>query len=362
PGPAGHAGRQAALPAVARSAEAAPGAGEVWPVVCEQFALRMLLLAEDLRPALDRLEADEDDPDRLERLYRVDHAVTRIRRTARELRILAGRDGEELAGYTSSLVDVIRVAESSIERYTQVVIGTVAELAVVAYAADDVASLLAALLDNATRYSPSRVTVSGHLLQDGGVMLRIEDAGIGIEPERLAAINERLAGPVPEIDESAGRHTGLPVAHRLARRHGIGVRLAGRSAGPGGASGGTTAMVTIPADLLCEIPSSEPAGALVPAADDGTSAAHLAMARPAPAPVTVLAEPPTRLPRREKASLRGDDTGPGRAAEAAETAAGPSAEEASAARRSFADDLSAFTTGQAEARRDAADDTEGQVP
>ncbi|MBA9003903.1 ATP-binding protein [Thermomonospora cellulosilytica] len=347
------AGRRPGLAAVlAGEEDAGPDAAAVWPVVAEQFALRMMLLAEELRPALDRLENDEDDPERLERLYRVDHAVTRMRRAARELRVLAGREGEELDGHTSSLVDVIRVATSAIERYTQVVIGTVAELAVVAYAADDVAALLAALLDNATRYSRGAVTVSGHLLQDGAVMLRIEDTGIGIDAGRLAEINRRLAGPVPQIDDQAGIHTGFPVVHRLARRHDIAVRLACRAATAGGGSGGTTAMVTVPAGLLCEIPAEPaappaPEGGSAEPAEQGPSG-HLTMVRqvePA-APVT-----PGGLPRRERASLRGNGAAAG-SGPAAPAAGDTTAEEAAAARRSFAADLDAFAAGHAEARRE----------
>ncbi len=109
---------------------------------------------------------------------------------------------------------------------------------------------MSALLDNATRYSPGMVTVSCHLLEEGGVMFRIEDIGIGIGRGRVARLNVVLAGPVPEVDESTGRHTGFPVVHRIARKHSIGVRFASRRA-PGT---GTVAMVILPPQLLCEIP------------------------------------------------------------------------------------------------------------
>ncbi|WP_163571316.1 histidine kinase [Fodinicola feengrottensis] len=135
-----------------------------WPTVCHQFALRMLSMVELLRPELDQLEAAEEDASTLERLYRVDHGVTRLRRVAGYLQILAGVEDDQPSGYRSSLVDVIREAESAIEHYTRVSIGRVAELGVVEYAAKDVAWLLAALIDNATSYSPATVVVSAHLL------------------------------------------------------------------------------------------------------------------------------------------------------------------------------------------------------
>lgn len=399
--PAGGASAVPSGPAEARPAEMAaapePGRSSAWATgawagLCDHFGVQVLLLAEQLRPALDRLEEDEQDPERLEQLYQVDHAITRMRRCARDLRVLSGR-GDDTEGTTSSLVDTIRVAQSAIERYAQVSIGAVVELAVVGYVADDVSSLLAALLDNATRYSPSTVTVSGHLLPDGGVMFRIEDAGIGLTGPHVAALNAVLDSDVPELDDHTARHTGFAIVHRLARKHGIGVRLAARAA-PEGTSGGTTAMVTIPPSLLTEIP--DPPLAVAPAAPepaglppDSGATAHLTLAHTArrgpvaavpdtaghdtgsaEAPATDATAPGTSipdagtvehagaehapprhaapereglppLPRREPTSLRGGD-GPGPAADVPAPPE-PDENEAAEARRSFADDVAAFS-------------------
>ena len=224
-------------------------ADSAWPEICDQFGSQLLILAEQIRSCLNPLEADEDDPDRLRRLYQVDHAVTRMRLASRQLRTLAGRSEERQAGFTTSLVDVIRMAASAIEWYPQVTIGPVAELAVLGFAADDVATLMSALLDNATRYSPGMVTVSCHLLEEGGVMFRIEDTGLGIAREKVPRLNAAFAGPVPDVSESTARHTGFPVVHRIARKHSITVRFASRR--PPGT--GTLAMVTLPPRLLCAI-------------------------------------------------------------------------------------------------------------
>ncbi|WP_344268908.1 sensor histidine kinase [Actinomadura napierensis] len=330
---------------------------DVWPELCERFCLQFLVLAEKMRPAMDLLERQEEDPDRLEALYEIDHGVTRMRRAARDLRVLAGRDGEEASGADTSLLDVVRMAESSIEQYRHVSILRVVELAVPAYAAEDLASLVAALLDNATRYSPARVTVSAHLLDNGAVMLRIEDAGIGMTPAQLDGLNAALAGPVPPMTEETSRQTGFPVVHRLARRHGIGVRLAGRT-------GGTVAMVTIPPSLLCEIPAGEPRAAGV--AEGVPGMAHLAMAHRAERPAAPAApartaaapvrEPRTEpdlggLPRRERTSLRpvASPVPPA----APEPADAPSADD-SGSGSSFAADLDAFTAGTRLPTRDPA--------
>ena len=327
-----------------------------WPDICDQFALHLLVLAEQLRTSLDDLEADEDDPERLRRLYQVDHAVTRMRRASRDLRTLAGRSEEELAGFTTTLLDVIRMATSAIERYTQVTIGRVTDLAVLGYAADDISSVMAALLDNATRYSPGTVTVSGHLLEDGGVMFRIEDTGIGIGVDQVAALNAALAGPVPEVDERTGRHTGFPVVHRIARKHSIGVRLAARPL----PSNGTVAMVTLPPHLLCEVPPEEahrrPASATgspspAPRPSAVPDLPYGKPTRPHKQPRWELPELPERdqprptggLPRRERASLRGDELRP----QHQEPGMVRTPEQQSAARRAFADELSAFSLGLA---------------
>lgn len=225
-------------------------AGSAWPGVMERFGLHLMTLAEQLRLSLDDLEADEADPDRLQKLYKVDHAVTRMRRASRDLRILGGRAEDELSGVDTSVLDVIRMALSAIDRYTQVTIGKMTDFAVLGYAADDVASLLAALLDNATRYSPGVTTISARLTDGGSVLFRIEDSGIGMDPDQVREVNEMLAGEVRELDEVTGRHTGFPVVHRIARRYSITVRLASRPA----PNRGLLALVTLPPELLSELP------------------------------------------------------------------------------------------------------------
>ena len=344
-----------ALPPLPDGADGGP-----WPEICEQFGLHLLVLAEQLRLSLDELEADEADPERLEQLYRIDHGVTRMRRASRDLRVLAGRGEEALDGPVTSLLDVIRMAASAIDRYGQVQVGKAAELAVVGYAADDVGSLMAALLENATQYSPETVTVSAHLMGDGAVMFRIEDSGIGMSPEQVAALNEMLSGPVPDVDERTGRHTGFPVAHRIARRHMITVRLASRPA----PRTGTLAMVTVPPHLLCEIPEEE---AIHPAAPAARPVTLVGSRVPGPRERAALAGltarhvapgAPGELPRRESVSLRGDRPAPTAAnARAGMDAEMPTADQA-AARRAFAADLAAFA--QASAALGDQDGTEGR--
>ncbi|MFD0900070.1 sensor histidine kinase [Actinomadura sediminis] len=236
-----------------------------WQELCDQLASRVLLLAEQVRPALDELERDEDVPERVRLLYDIDHGVARMRRLARDIRVLAGRSTDEAGTHTSSLLDVVRVAASGIEHYDRLHIGPVADRALVDHAADDVASLLAVLLDNATRCSQAPAMISTRSFGDGSLLVRIEDDGPGVDPAWAEALNRVFVGPVPPLSPANCRRSGFAVAHRLARKHGLGLALVCRRAAEATPERegrrGTVAMVTIPPHLVCEIP--EPVGALL---------------------------------------------------------------------------------------------------
>ncbi|NYH77056.1 anti-sigma regulatory factor (Ser/Thr protein kinase) [Actinopolyspora biskrensis] len=224
-----------------------PGAQDVLAGVCSSVALRDLNLVDSLLEQLEQMESEEDDPESLDRLYRLDHLATRLRRNGENLRVLAGRDAGGTRPESASLVDVIRAGMSAIEHYSRVELGKITELGVVGLAADDISRLLAELLDNATTHSPpnSAVTVSAHLTERGSIMVRVEDSGIGLPAARLSALNERLAS-APVLDRDAVRHMGLAVVRRLSGRHGIRVWLSRR------APHGTTASVLLPSTLVHE--------------------------------------------------------------------------------------------------------------
>jgi signal transduction histidine kinase len=99
--------------------------------------------------------------------------------------------------------------------------------AVVAYgrSVNDLVHLVAELLENATSFSAleTKVSGTGELLDTGAVMLEIEDSGIGMTPEELDDINERLSNP-PVVDHAISRRMGLFMVGRLSTRHGMPVR------------------------------------------------------------------------------------------------------------------------------------------
>ncbi|GII25918.1 sensor histidine kinase [Planosporangium mesophilum] len=233
-------------------------AQNLWPAICEQFALRVLATAYQMGSHLEAAESEEQDEERLEKLYRIDHANTRIRRQAENLQVLLGRRVDDAGSQVTSLVDAVRAATSAIEHYSRVHVGRTVDLAVVEFAADDVIRVLTELLDNATRFSPptSNVIVSAYLTEQGSVLLRIEDSGVGIKPDQLPALNAMLAGSVPPpLHGDLAAHLGLVVVSRLALANRLRVHLTNRQ------TGGTTATVLIPDALLCEV---APAAAPVP--------------------------------------------------------------------------------------------------
>ncbi|MGA8118134.1 MAG: ATP-binding protein, partial [Actinocatenispora sp.] len=216
----------------------------------ETYALRILALLEDVRPDLDTL-GQEQDPEHLRRVYRVDHAANRARRYAENLLVTAGAPITDPNRRTTSMLDVLRAAMSVIDHYGRVQLGRMVEVGVTDSAADDVMRVLAELLDNATRCSPPTVpvVVAAHLTGTGDVLIRIEDTGIGIAPDVLADLTALLDHPPAHFH---GTRLGLAIVSRLAAAHNLQVRLIPR------VPSGTTALVAVPARLLCELPPDNP--------------------------------------------------------------------------------------------------------
>ncbi|GAA3217151.1 hypothetical protein GCM10020216_025570 [Nonomuraea helvata] len=194
---------------------------------------------------IDGLEQGEQDEQRLGNLFKLDHLATRMRRNSENLLVLAGQDPPRRWSQPVKLVDVARASLSEVENYERVVLQVPDGVSVAGQAVNDVIHLLAELVENALSFSPreTRVTVSGSRIDGGGVMLSITDAGIGMTQEELVQANERLTD-APTVDVSVSRRMGLFVVARLAHRHGIRVQLRPH------ASGGLTAMVLIPENML----------------------------------------------------------------------------------------------------------------
>ncbi|MGW5020679.1 nitrate- and nitrite sensing domain-containing protein [Streptomyces cacaoi] len=230
------------------------------------LAMRTLGLVERQLGVIEELEEKEADPDRLGTLFTLDHLATRMRRHSENLLLLAGAEqgGTGLHQAPAPLLDVLRAAISEIERYERVELGTLPpHTRIVGFAADDVSHLLAELLDNAASFSApdSPVRLSAWMLENGEVMLSVQDDGIGIAKQRLADLNCRLGEPDvqrPPFGSGAadgapgepdGLGMGLYVVARLAARHGLRVQLRKQK------QGGTAAVVIVPRALLPDHPA-----------------------------------------------------------------------------------------------------------
>ncbi len=204
---------------------------------------------------IDDLEQGEQDPERLSNLFQMDHLATRMRRNSENLLVLAGHDASRRWNQPVALVDVLRAAVSEIEQYERVSMNVQPGISVRGQAVNDVVHLVAELVENATSFSSAEtpVTVSGHLLNSGGVLLDISDQGVGMGAEEMAHANWRLDNP-PVVDVAVSRRMGLFVVARLAARHGIRVRLRPAT------TGGLTALVWLPDETVTHEGNGTPAG------------------------------------------------------------------------------------------------------
>ncbi|WP_243789813.1 nitrate- and nitrite sensing domain-containing protein [Saccharopolyspora gloriosae] len=237
--------QRTAVSAAVQEAQAREGVHTVFLGI----AGRSQALVHRLLTMIDRLEREEQDPDRMALLFGLDHLATRARRNAENLIILGGGQPGRRWSRPIELADVLRSAVAETKHYARIRVQRPPDLALHGDAVADTVHLLAELLDNATSFSPpeSRVNVHSHTVARG-VVIEVEDRGLGMADADREAANTMLAGP-PEFDAMALRsdsRLGLFVVARLADRHGIGVEL--RTS----AYGGTRATVLLPAKLIVE--------------------------------------------------------------------------------------------------------------
>ncbi|MDI2129916.1 sensor histidine kinase [Yinghuangia seranimata] len=211
------------------------------------LARRGQVQTNDLLRELDRAEEREADPERLERLYAIDHHVNLMRRTHDNLLVLGG-EGSARVRDDTPLLDVVRVAAQRIKHYTRVHLpGGNIGVTIAGRATDPLAHLLAELLDNATMFSPPGTPVSVDVgVQGDRAVVHIADQGFGLRADRREVLNARLAGS-SSVDLDSVRLMGLTVVSTLAVRLGVEVSL------EKGDEGGTVAVVVLPAGVLTSV-------------------------------------------------------------------------------------------------------------
>jgi hypothetical protein len=344
-----------APPAPAAGTEATPDPagpadedGDLLYRVLGGLAMRDLTLVESLLQVVEKLESNEDNPSQLELLFRIDHLATRMRRNSENLLVLAGHDPQGRELEPVPLLDVARAAVSEITDYSRAQISPLPDIEVMGVVADDLSHILAELLENATSKSPesAAVVIRAERTGDGTMVISVEDSGIGIPPDQLAALNARLSR-APVVDPAVTRHMGLYVVGRLAQRHGIRIQLRERP------YGGIIAHVVTPSRLVRTGPDAQPRTARRPAtrpqpAVPPTGPRLTAVRSPAPrfAPAD-----PSMLPQRTPS--RGNTAGPPPGAPPASPqppAETPGTETPAARADRIRDDLTDFRLGQNQAR------------
>ncbi len=253
-------------------------------VAFQGIARRNLRPLSQLLALLDKLEHSEQDPESLKRLYDLDHEATRARRGAENLIILSGGSLHQHLPGPIRILAILRSAISETSDYRRVKLTAVPDVAIARDAVKVVIHLLAELLDNAATFSRSHeVRVSSRQVPSG-IIIEVDDCGVGINPERMQQVNEMLANP-PEEDVTAigdGSQLGFWVIASLIRRFRFRVQLQDSP------YGGVQAVVLVPNKLLAGT-SALPDGAAI----KGVGGAHWgARALPAAAP-SDLHEPPT---------------------------------------------------------------------
>ncbi|ALO97297.1 histidine kinase [Streptomyces hygroscopicus subsp. limoneus] len=276
--------------------------------VLRRLAMREHALVGKALEALSRLEMLTDDPELLAKIFEIDHLVTRMRRQVESTAVLGGHSLRSVRRPVP-VKSVLRGAVSEVVQYPRVAVaaGSVgAELGLPGHVGPDLTHLLAELIENACECSDpaTKVMVRAQRVANG-LAVEVEDRAIPMHPQTRAQMNRLLQAP-DEVDVSgqvrAGQ-LGLLVAAKIAQSHGLSVVLQEN------VTGGTTALVVIPARLLVAIPPADDASALP------------RDARPSePQPQQVAATPAT--PRAGQATRPGSAAAPA-AAEAGHSADAP---------------------------------------
>lgn len=216
--------QQTAVAAAVREAKTRAGINAVFL----NIARRSQAIVHRQLQVLDRAERSADDPDHLELLFQLDHSTTRERRNAENLIILGGGKLGRQWRNSVSLVEIVRSAVAEAEQYTRVTITHVPDVLVDGRAVADLVHLLAELIDNATSFSPpgSRIEVRGNPV-GRGVVVEVDDQGLGIEADRRATLNDMFRNP-PDfglMTLSDDARVGFFVVAHLANQHGLRVSL-----------------------------------------------------------------------------------------------------------------------------------------
>jgi len=201
----------------------------------------------------------------------VEQLATQMRRHAEHLVILAGSARSRGGLRPVPLAEIIGSAAGEVEVAERIEARSIVDAAVPGRAAADIVHIFAALLENAIAFSPpdTPVRVSAQRVPHG-VVVEIEDRGLGMTQSALEETNRMLARP-PDFDPANSARLGLFVVAQLAAQRGIRVFLQPSN------FAGVTAVVMLPTDLVDAAPGPGPAAQPAPAAHRADAARPVGM-------------------------------------------------------------------------------------
>lgn len=267
---------------------------------CASAAGRMQAQTTSMAAELRDME-DTADSDTLARLLEVDHHNAQLGRLADSIAVLTGARSGRRWSRPISMESILRGAMSRISDYRRVQLHAPVEVAIVGYAAEGVIHLLAELIDNAAQFSPPTEQVHVYVEEaHAGVVVAIEDSGVGMMPRALARAEAAISAPAGDLSGVSGTRLGLAVVGQLARKYDL--RVSYRPS----ARGGVGVVVMIPRQLVTEEPRLNPTlparrGELVAAAAvSGSAGRHggNGSARPSTDEPPVISDQPFELARR----------------------------------------------------------------
>ena len=199
---------------------------------------------------VERLQSTSRDDESLADLSDLRSCLLRSLRGSENLLVLGGAQQGPRTRGPRSMSEVLTEARAGVEDVSRVQLDPAPQVGISPRAGAALVALFTELLTHALTVAPpgSRVEVTGHRGDDGGVTVEVVTEGPGPTSGELDDLNRRLADR-PVIDDIVSNRVGLFVAARLARRSGALLRVQHRRGGALPATGLVT-VVHCPPDLL----------------------------------------------------------------------------------------------------------------
>ncbi len=214
---------------------------------CASAAGRVQALATSMLADLREMEQRHGE-EVLGDLLKLDHSTAQAGRLADSIAVLTGARSGRRWTKPITMESISRGAVGRISAYQRVRMHSTSTVAIAGYAAEGVMHALAELLDNATSFSPPSEEV--HLYVEevyAGVVITIEDAGLGMSPAALRRAEKAVSSKQLDLATLSGTRLGLAVVGCLARKHDLTVSFRPSS------RGGTGVVVMIPRRLITQV-------------------------------------------------------------------------------------------------------------